>query len=505
MASSLAKINSYLPLKPLQFDPLHHEKPLSLSFPNKNHAPKTLSHFIAQAKPTINVSTTSSPVITTSSVEKPKKAEESDSQLAQCWPEIHGATEWEGLLDPMNPLLRKELIRYGEMAQACYDTFDKDPYSKYSGSSKYIESEFFKSLGLEKLGYDVTRFLYATAPAQLPRFFFQAIWPDLELWTEKASWMGYVAVSNDETTKKIGRRDITIAWRGTVTQLEWISDLKDFLGTISANKIPSPDKTVKVESGFLDLYTKNNETCRFCKYSARQQVLSEVNRLIKKYPTEKLSISITGHSLGSSLAILNAYDIAETGVNVRSNGPVVAVSVFSFAGPRVGNHRFKTRLEHLGVKVLRVINVNDIVPLAPGIFFNEHVPEVVMRMACHLPWSYKHVGVELALDQKNSTFLKRESNYVYSHDLEVYLHLLDGYHGTGHKFELATKRDHALINKYTDFLDNKKYKVAPNWKQDENKGMVRDEEGRWVQPDRFRHDIHPSEMHHHLKELGLSS
>ena len=70
------------------------------------------------------------------------------------------------------------------------------------------------------------------------------------------------------------------------------------------------------------------------------------------YPNEELSITITGHSLGSALAILSAYDIVETGLNVMSDCRAVPVSVFSFSGPRVGNVRFKERLETLGVKVL---------------------------------------------------------------------------------------------------------------------------------------------------------
>ena len=277
---------------------------------------------------------------------------------------------------------------------------------------------------MSHLGYDITRYLFATSNINLPNFFKKSRWP--KVWSKNANWIGYVAVSNDETSKRLGRRDISIAWRGTVTRLEWIADLMDFLKPISTHKVPCPDPTVKVESGFLDLYTDKDEACRFCKYSAREQILTEVKRLLDLYANEEISISITGHSLGGALAILSAYDIVETGLNVLMDSRAVPVCVFSYAGPRVGNVRFKERLEALGLKVLRVVNVNDMVPKSPGFFFNEQVPSMLMKMAEGLPWSYSHVGVELALDHKNSPFLKQTGDPGCAHNLEAHLHLLDG-------------------------------------------------------------------------------
>ncbi|KAF8392283.1 hypothetical protein HHK36_022625 [Tetracentron sinense] len=422
--------------------------------------------------------------------------------VSDTWREILGQDDWVGLLDPIDPLLRSELIRYGEMAQACYDAFDFDPFSKYCGSCRFMRRKFFECQGMASYGYDVSRYLYATSNINLPNFFKKSRWS--KVWSRNANWIGYVAVSNDETSTRLGRRDITIAWRGTVTRLEWIADLMDFLRPISSDKIPCPDPTVKVESGFLDVYTDKDENCRFCKYSAREQILTEVKRIIQQYPNEEMSITITGHSLGSALAMLSAYDIVETGLNVMEDGRDVPVCVFSFSGPRVGNVRFKDRLEALGVKVLRVVNVHDSVPKVPGILFNEHVPPVVQKFAEWLPWCYSHVGVELALDHKNSPFLKETGDPTCFHNLEAHLHLLDGYHGKGHRFVLASGRDPALVNKASDFLKDH-YLVPPYWRQDENKGMIRNQEGRWIQPERPKLDDHPPDIHHHLRQLGLAS
>ncbi|KAH7667107.1 Phospholipase A(1) protein, partial [Dioscorea alata] len=373
------------------------------------------------------------------------------------------------------------------------------PFSRYCGSSKYPRRKFFSSLAMDSSGYEVSRFLYATSNINLPNFFSRSRWD--RIWSERANWIGYIAVSSDATTALLGRRDIVIAWRGTVTKLEWIADLMDFLRPISSVGIPCPDPSVKVESGFVDLYTDKDPSCRFCKYSAREQVLAEVKKLIDHYAVkngEEVSISVTGHSLGSALAMLSAYDLVETGV---SGGKTVCV--FSFSGPRVGNRAFKERFEGLGVKALRVVNVHDTVPKVPGILFNERVPALVQRLAEGLPWSYCHVGVELALDHKNSPFLKDTGDPSCFHNLEAHLHLLDGYHGKGQRFVLASGRDPALINKACDFLKDH-HMVPPYWRQDLNKGMIRSGDGRWVQPERQKMDEHPPDMYHRLMQLGLN-
>lgn len=418
------------------------------------------------------------------------------------WRSLHGQDNWTNMLDPIDPLLRSELIRYGEMAQACYDAFDYDPFSKNCGSCRFLRQNLFDRVGMSSVGYDVSRYIYATSNINLPNFFKKTRWP--QVWSKNANWIGYVAVSNDEASERLGRRDISISWRGTVTRLEWIADLMDYLRPVSSDKIPCPDPTVKVESGFLDLYTDKDEKCILCKYSAREQILTEIRRLLHKYPNEKLSITITGHSLGGALAILSAYDMGETGLNKMEDGRAVPISVFSFSGPRVGNVSFKNRLEGLGVKVLRVVNVHDTVPKVPGIIFNERIPSFVQRVAGGLPWCYSHVGVELALDHKVSPFLKDTADISCFHNLEAHLHLLDGFHGSGKEFVLSSGRDPALVNKASDFLKDH-YLVPPFWRQYENKGMVRDHEGKWMQPEKPKHDDHPHDIHYYLTQLGLIS
>ncbi|XP_027116424.2 phospholipase A1-Igamma1, chloroplastic [Coffea arabica] len=424
-------------------------------------------------------------------------------KLADAWREIQGQNDWAGMLDPLDPLLRAELIRYGDMAQACYDAYEFDPYSKYCGSCKVKPSMFFENLGWKKCSYEVTSYIYSTYNVNFPKFFNVSLNPDG--WSHSANWIGYVAVSNEEYSKYLGRRDIMIAWRGTVTNAEKIADLMDFQNPTTYHTIPSRDPTIKVEAGFLDLYAGRNVDCQYCKYSAREQVLAEVKRLKELYPGEELSITITGHSLGSALATLNAYDIAEIGLDVMEDGRVIPVTVFSFSGPRVGNARFKERLEGLGVKILRIFNVHDQVPKVPGIFLNELVPKVLQQLGGWLPWCYFHVGEELPLNHENSPFLKDESNLVFFHNLEVLLHLLDGYHGKGRRFWLAGGRDIALVNKTTDFL-KKDFLIPPNWWETNNRMFFKNHLGQWVMPEQHDLEIHtPSEdVQHHLQQLNLA-
>lgn len=270
---------------------------------------------------------------------------------------------WDGLLDLMDPNLQREIIRYGEFAQACYDS--------YCSACKYGRKEFFEKLEMADRGYRVSQYLYATSDINLPNLFQHSSLS--EVWSRHANWMGYIAVATDEEEiRQLGRWDIVIAWRGTVTYLEWINNLKGILHP--ARFRDDLNQEVKIEAGFYDLYTRKEKTCNYCSFSAREQVLAGIRRLIERYRGDEVSITVTGHSLGAALALVSAYDIAEMGVNIvrdREMTRTIPITVFSFSGPWVGNLRFKDRCDELGIKVLRVINVHDKVLTVPGLFANE--------------------------------------------------------------------------------------------------------------------------------------
>uniref|UniRef100_J3N7L8 Fungal lipase-type domain-containing protein n=2 Tax=Oryza brachyantha TaxID=4533 RepID=J3N7L8_ORYBR len=272
------------------------------------------------------------------------------------------------------------------------------------------------AVGMAGARYTVTKYIYAAPDVALPFGVGSCSC------AAKSRWIGYVAVASSREARRLGRRDILVSFRGTVTGSEWLANFMSALAPARFDPAdPRPD--VRVESGFLSLYTSDDLSGKFTCGSCRNQLLSEVTRLMSKYKDDDVSITLAGHSMGSSLAILLGYDLAELGLNRDARGGAVPITVFSFGGPRVGNLEFKNRCDELGVKVLRVANARDPVTKMPGVVFNERARVLGGRF--ELPWSktcYTHVGVEVALD-----FFKA-SDVACVHDLDAYInHLLKSY------------------------------------------------------------------------------
>ncbi|GLJ43071.1 hypothetical protein SUGI_0894000 [Cryptomeria japonica] len=191
--------------------------------------------------------------------------------------------------------------------------------------------------------------------------------------SEGIAWIGYIVVCTDpDEIKRLGRRDIVVAWRGTQTPFEWMQNLRDILVPIMASKATTcsniqtiSNPNARIEKGFLSCYTSTDEDFVRCR-------LSEITRLVKEFKEqeEDLSISFTGHSLGAELATLSAYDIKQIMVN-EYGVTFIPIIVFSFTSPHVGSLSFAHHMEEIGVKVLRAINHKDLVPKIPGIFFDE--------------------------------------------------------------------------------------------------------------------------------------
>lgn len=199
------------------------------------------------------------------------------TDLAHRWREIQGCKKWEGLLEPaLDAVLREEIMKYGEFAQATYDAFDNEKHSKYCGSSKYNKQKLLQEVGMGNFGYEVTKYLYAMANMDhIPKFFSRS--KQADPWSKDSNWMGFVAVATDEAEiKRLGRRDIVISWRGTVTALEWLANLHDYLTPLSPTRgntaANSRGRPVNVESGFFNLYTSKKESTRYNKKSAAEQV-----------------------------------------------------------------------------------------------------------------------------------------------------------------------------------------------------------------------------------------
>ncbi|RXH98922.1 hypothetical protein DVH24_011247 [Malus domestica] len=262
--------------------------------------------------------------------------------ISEKWREIHGSNDWEGLLDPLHPWLRREIVKYGEFAQATYDAFDFDSFSEYCGSCRYNKSKLFDVLGLDKNGYNVSKYIYAMSHIDMPQWLERSHLADT--WSKHSNWMG------------------------------------------------------------------------------------------------------------------------------------------------VGNIAFKEELHQMGVKTLRIVVKQDMVPKIPGLVLNESLQKFD-DFTGTLDWVYTHVGAELKLEIGSSPYLKRGGfNLTGFHSLETYLHLVDGFLSTETTFRTNARRDITLVNKGCDMLVDD-LRILQCWYQLPHKGLVRNAHGRWVKPKRDPEDI----------------
>ncbi|KAL6333808.1 hypothetical protein AAG906_028994 [Vitis piasezkii] len=237
------------------------------------------------------------------------------------WRQIHGQFNWESPLDPLHPWLRREIVKYEEFSQATYDAFDYDSFSDFCGSCRHNRHKLFDELHLTKHGYKVTKYIYAMTNIDVP--------------------------SCDNEFQRIGRRDIVVAGRGTMAPSEWLSDMKALLEQIGEGGV---------------------------------KVMEEVKRLLEffKGRGEEVSLTVTGHSLGGALALLNAYEVASSLPDLDH------ISVISF-----------DKMNEMRVKILRVVVKQDILPKLLGIIC---ILRQIHALTRRLKWVYRHVGSELKLD-----------------------------------------------------------------------------------------------------------
>ena len=146
------------------------------------------------------------------------------------------------------------------------------------------------------------------------------------------------------------RRRVTIIFRGSVTQKDFVTDAK-----FSQKKVANPlvglggtysqdmPTTINVHTGFYEyLFQKDDEGI-----VRLDHLLSDARILLKKNPGYRLFC--TGHSLGGALATMCGFYAALDDQIVKNGAAVV---VYSIASPRVGNSDFRRSFQVLGTRRL---------------------------------------------------------------------------------------------------------------------------------------------------------
>ncbi|EXC00253.1 Phospholipase A1-IIdelta [Morus notabilis] len=393
------------------------------------------------------------------------------------WEEIRGSNNWKDLLEPLNLELREFILRCGDFCEATYDAYMKE-------SMNFPESSFFNDVMLQNApDYQVRYFLYAPSGSNIIGV--QSTKSEIN----STHWIGYVAVTTDDVSKKTGRREIYVVWRGTDNVGEWITNLFGALHSkpLGGSLIESGNKEVTVHGGWLEMYT--DEKVVTGGISVRKQLHNAIQELKQEYEgrEEKLSLVITGHSLGGALATLSAFDLVE---NKIIGDHIPGVSAIVFSCPNVGNEAFRKRVletHSKQIKILHVKNVRDIVPRVPFVLLAPHkfvttstselevdtwkspyletsqeqhkfqskgVIENILNVIEHLPYL-----IEGAIDQ---------------HNLEALLHVVAWWNGKDKEFDKTPKvrRSLALVNKWSNYLKDELRVPARWWEEKDKKGMV---------------------------------
>lgn len=210
-----------------------------------------------------------------------ESSEETPKKLSSKWRDIQGANNWNGLMDPLDLDLRKEILRYGDFAQLTCDNFECNAHSKYAGSAKHSKQNLFQKLSKQDCGYEVTRYLYATSDNSFPGVLQSSL--SSQSWDANSNWMGYVAVASDiKEIERLGRRDIVVAWRGAVKTIDWLVDAQSQMAPVrvsieNSRATTSMLQRPKVEKGFWSVYTFKRPASQFNRKSASEQVCQNRN------------------------------------------------------------------------------------------------------------------------------------------------------------------------------------------------------------------------------------
>ncbi|MEO3946979.1 lipase family protein [Gorillibacterium sp. CAU 1737] len=162
--------------------------------------------------------------------------------------------------------------------------------------------------------------------------------------------------------------EIIIAFRGTSSANDWVSDL-----IASQKSFDCVEEPCLTHRGFTAIYS-----------SARDGIFSALSDL-----SSTKALTVTGHSLGAALATLCAADVA-------SNGTFSSFSLYTYGSPRVGDPAFVDSFSGKITDRHRFANLFDIVTYVPPTAYKPPKQEIT--------YSYRHVPEHIPLSFQNGSF-----------------------------------------------------------------------------------------------------
>lgn len=150
-----------------------------------------------------------------------------------------------------------------------------------------------------------------------------------------------------------------LTFRGT-------SSLQDILSDLNISQVcikePTQFGKIKIHKGFMNQYN-----------SIADEVNEHIRSSIQSQNSQEceLKLFITGHSLGGALAQIATAFIGE-------KFPCLTILCHTFGSPRVGNKAFAKWVSRMASDYVRVVNVNDPVPMIPQLPIWTHCPRTCL-------------------------------------------------------------------------------------------------------------------------------
>lgn len=200
----------------------------------------------------------------------------------------------------------------------------------------------------------------------------QAIQEMVKITKEIPVYLGFVLSSPENNI---------IVFRGTQTRIEWINNFtavqKDFTDPLSGQYFG------KIHDGFIKNYLR---------------IVQPLPREVAQRLNPKIPCYITGHSLGASLAVLGALDMALNIPSLKEQ-----IQLYTYASPRVGDLTFARLHSKQVPNSYRVANLADAIPLMPP---------------TQSVGTYLHVGQEWS-------FLSQKGDFMPNHVVDTYAAAID--------------------------------------------------------------------------------